>query len=113
MKIPFADLRPFNPKAVLRDVFAGLTLASVNVPQVLGYARIAGAVLGRSGSVCERRMVRCALALTFCRPGGPGLVAQLSSRKYRYSRSSPLRGRRLVKPSFVRILATLISIGCV
>src|SRR5271165_6518033 len=42
MKIPFADLRPFNPKAVLRDVFAGLTLASVNVPQVLGYARIAG-----------------------------------------------------------------------
>src|SRR5262245_61558310 len=41
MKNPFADLRPFNLKAVLRDVFAGLTLASVNVPQVLGYARIA------------------------------------------------------------------------
>ena len=35
-------LRPFNPKAALRDVLAGVTLASMNIPQVLGYARIAG-----------------------------------------------------------------------
>ncbi len=38
----FAGLRPFNPKAAVRDLFAGVTLASMNVPQVLGYARIAG-----------------------------------------------------------------------
>jgi SulP family sulfate permease len=38
----FAGLRPFNPKAAMHDLFAGVTLASMNVPQVLGYARIAG-----------------------------------------------------------------------
>ena len=38
----FGGLRPFHPKAALRDVFAGVTLASMNIPQVLGYARIAG-----------------------------------------------------------------------
>ena len=38
----FGGLRPFNPKAALRDVVAGVTLASMNIPQVLGYARIAG-----------------------------------------------------------------------
>ena len=38
----FGGLWPFNPKAALRDVVAGMTLASMNIPQVLGYARIAG-----------------------------------------------------------------------
>ena len=38
----FGGLRPFNPKGALRDVVAGATLASMNIPQVLGYARIAG-----------------------------------------------------------------------
>ena len=43
MKIAlFGGLGPFNPKAALRDVVAGVTLASMNIPQVLGYARIAG-----------------------------------------------------------------------
>src|SRR5499433_4590289 len=43
MKIDlFGGLRPFNPKGALRDVVAGVTLASMNIPQVLGYARIAG-----------------------------------------------------------------------
>jgi sulfate permease, SulP family len=43
MKIVFlGGLRPFNPKVALRDVVAGVTLASMNIPQVLGYARIAG-----------------------------------------------------------------------
>src|ERR1700744_1761309 len=43
MKIQvFAGLLPLRPKAALRDVVAGVTLASMNVPQVLGYARIAG-----------------------------------------------------------------------
>jgi len=37
MKIAlFEGLRPFNSKAVLRDALAGVTLASVNIPQVLG-----------------------------------------------------------------------------
>jgi SulP family sulfate permease len=38
----FAGFRPFDPKTAVRDIFAGLTLASMNIPQVLGYARIAG-----------------------------------------------------------------------
>jgi sulfate permease, SulP family len=38
----FGGLRPLNAKAALRDVVAGVTLASMNIPQVLGYARIAG-----------------------------------------------------------------------
>src|SRR5215472_9826087 len=43
MQLPlFAGLRPFSPRAAARDVMAGLTLASMNIPQVLGYTRIAG-----------------------------------------------------------------------
>ena len=33
---------PIKPGGALRDALAGLTLASMNVPQVLGYTRIAG-----------------------------------------------------------------------
>ena len=35
-------LLPFNPRGALKDAFAGVTLASMNIPQVLGYTRIAG-----------------------------------------------------------------------
>ncbi|HET9018063.1 MAG TPA: SulP family inorganic anion transporter [Acetobacteraceae bacterium] len=38
----FAGLRPIRRGAALRDALAGVTLASMNIPQVLGYARIAG-----------------------------------------------------------------------
>ena len=38
----FAGLRPFSRGGALRDAVAGLTLASMNIPQVLGYTRIAG-----------------------------------------------------------------------
>ena len=38
----FGGLRPFGGKVAARDVLAGVTLASMNIPQVLGYARIAG-----------------------------------------------------------------------
>ncbi|MGA2895812.1 MAG: SulP family inorganic anion transporter [Xanthobacteraceae bacterium] len=38
----FGGFGPFKRDAALRDVFAGLTLAFMNIPQVLGYARIAG-----------------------------------------------------------------------
>src|SRR6516164_10601718 len=38
----FTGLRPFSPRAALRDTLVGLTLASMNIPQVLGYTRIAG-----------------------------------------------------------------------
>ncbi len=34
-------LLPIRPRQALRDAFAGLTLASMNIPQVLGYTRIA------------------------------------------------------------------------
>src|ERR1700740_1394286 len=33
---------PFKPREALNDAFAGVTLASMNIPQVLGYTRIAG-----------------------------------------------------------------------
>jgi SulP family sulfate permease len=35
-------LLPFKPRGALKDAFAGVTLASMNIPQVLGYTRIAG-----------------------------------------------------------------------
>lgn len=38
----FAGLRPFERSGVLRDLLAGVSVASINIPQVLGYARIAG-----------------------------------------------------------------------
>lgn len=43
MLVPLLQgLRPIRPRAALRDALAGLTLASMNIPQVLGYTRIAG-----------------------------------------------------------------------
>jgi sulfate permease, SulP family len=38
----FSSFRPFRRDAAMRDVAAGVILASMNIPQVLGYARIAG-----------------------------------------------------------------------
>ena len=38
----FGGLRPFRFVGVARNALAGLTLASMNIPQVLGYTRIAG-----------------------------------------------------------------------
>src|ERR1039458_9832517 len=39
----FGGLRPLNRSGVIRDVLAGVSAAAINIPQVLGYARIAGA----------------------------------------------------------------------
>jgi MFS superfamily sulfate permease-like transporter len=38
----FSGLRPFTRGDSIRNAFAGVTLASMNIPQVLGYTRIAG-----------------------------------------------------------------------
>ena len=38
----FAGLRPIHRSRVVSDILAGVNLASVNIPQVLGYTRIAG-----------------------------------------------------------------------
>ena len=38
----FGGIRPLGRDTVFRDVFAGVSLASMNIPQVLGYTRIAG-----------------------------------------------------------------------
>jgi SulP family sulfate permease len=35
-------LWPLNHSGAVRDAVAGVTLASMNIPQVLGYTRIAG-----------------------------------------------------------------------
>jgi SulP family sulfate permease len=40
--ILFGAARPGSRRSALRDIFAGATLASMNIPQVLGYTRIAG-----------------------------------------------------------------------
>jgi sulfate permease, SulP family len=41
-RIPLlGGMRPFSRGSALRDALAGLSLASVNIPQVLGYSRIA------------------------------------------------------------------------
>ncbi|MGO9514526.1 MAG: SulP family inorganic anion transporter [Steroidobacteraceae bacterium] len=37
----FGGLRPFERKQAVRDLIAGVSLASINIPQVLGYTRIA------------------------------------------------------------------------
>ncbi len=43
MSIPLlGGLKPFRPREAAKDALAGLTLASMNIPQVLGYTRIAG-----------------------------------------------------------------------
>jgi SulP family sulfate permease len=38
----FQGLRPFKAATALRDAFAGITLAAMNIPQALGYTKIAG-----------------------------------------------------------------------
>jgi high affinity sulfate transporter 1 len=38
----FGGFWPFKPREAGRDALAGVTLASMNIPQVLGYTRIAG-----------------------------------------------------------------------
>jgi high affinity sulfate transporter 1 len=38
----FASIRPINRANAMRDTLAGLTLAAMNVPQALGYTKIAG-----------------------------------------------------------------------
>jgi MFS superfamily sulfate permease-like transporter len=38
----FSALRPLDGGGVLRDAAAGVQLAAMNIPQVLGYTRIAG-----------------------------------------------------------------------
>ena len=38
----FQGIRPFERAAALRDGFAGFTLAAMNIPQALGYTKIAG-----------------------------------------------------------------------
>ena len=38
----FGGLRPLDRAGAVRDALAGVTLASMNIPQVLGYTRIAG-----------------------------------------------------------------------
>jgi len=43
MPVPVLQgLLPFRPREAAKDALAGVTLASMNIPQVLGYTRIAG-----------------------------------------------------------------------
>jgi SulP family sulfate permease len=43
MRVPiFGGMKPIKPREAAHDALAGLTLASMNIPQVLGYTRIAG-----------------------------------------------------------------------
>jgi SulP family sulfate permease len=38
----FQGLRPFQRATALRDALAGVVLAAMDIPQVLGYSKIAG-----------------------------------------------------------------------
>src|ERR1700735_2072373 len=38
----FGGIQPISRGGLVRDLLAGVNLASINIPQVLGYARIAG-----------------------------------------------------------------------
>src|SRR5215469_3333712 len=38
----FQGIRPLQRPGILKDVLAGVTLAAMNIPQALGYTRIAG-----------------------------------------------------------------------
>ena len=38
----FQGIRPFQRAAAVRDAFAGLTLAAMNIPEAMGYTKIAG-----------------------------------------------------------------------
>jgi len=38
----FQGVRPFRSVTALRDAVAGVTLAAMNIPQALGYTKIAG-----------------------------------------------------------------------
>src|SRR5437762_13887061 len=38
----FEGIRPVTRGGAMRDALAGITLATMNIPQVLGYTRIAG-----------------------------------------------------------------------
>jgi MFS superfamily sulfate permease-like transporter len=39
---PFQSARQLKPAGALHDVIAGSTLAAMNIPQALGYTKIAG-----------------------------------------------------------------------
>ena len=38
----FQGIRPFNRRGAIRDALAGFQLAAMNIPQALGYSKIAG-----------------------------------------------------------------------
>ena len=65
---------PVNRAALLRDALAGLSLASMDIPQVLGYARIAGmpTVTGLYTAVPAAGRV-CAVRRLASSGGGGGL----------------------------------------
>ena len=59
MRFPmFGGLWPIRPRDALREPVAGLTLASMNIPQILGYTRIAGTpvVTGLYGPAAAGRL---------------------------------------------------------
>src|SRR5262249_33092277 len=39
---PFETLRPWDPAGLRTDIVAGVTLAAMNIPQAMGYTKIAG-----------------------------------------------------------------------
>ena len=49
----FRDLRPLQRASAARDVLAGIVLATMDIPQVLGYAKIAGMFCS------DRVFIRC------------------------------------------------------
>jgi SulP family sulfate permease len=91
----FRSVRPLTRAAVARDSLAGLQLAALNIPQVLGYARIAGMpfvtglytlllpVIGFAAFASSRYLVVAADSATAAiLAGGVSAIAPLGSERY-------------------------------
>jgi len=90
-------LLPFRPREPGRDVKAGVTLASMNIPQVLGYTRIAGTpvitVLLAAHCVCSNWLLQGDTDLVKHEPV-VGRRNKFDAARLRFGLCAPRRGRR-------------------
>ena len=91
----FQSIRPLNRSALAANFAAGISLAALNIPQVLGYARIAGMpfvtglytlllpVIGFAAFASSRYLVVAADSATAAiLAGGVSAIAPLGSERY-------------------------------
>ena len=94
-------LHPFKPHVALKDAFAGVPFASMNIPQVLGHTRIAGTPVVTVSSMWDaafraRRHRRGASRLA-CARGAPRRTCWRGAPRAQARREAPRRCRRARK----------------